>query len=69
MPEAVGAGAGERTARRLGDRAGDDSRGRVTRLGPLKRRVPRDRADRCSTELVAREQRSEKALVSYRIGR
>ena len=64
MTEAVGAGPGERTAGRLGYRAGYYSRGLVTRIGKLELRVPRDRDGRFSTELFARYQRSEKALVS-----
>ena len=64
MTEAVGAAPGERTAGRLGYRAGYYSRGLVTRIGKLELRVPRDRDGRFSTELFARYQRSEKALVS-----
>ena len=64
MTEAVGASPGERTADRLGYRAGYYSRGLVTRIGKLEFRVPRDREGRFSTELFARYQRSEKALVS-----
>ena len=64
MTEAVGAGPGERTAGRLGYHAGYYSRSLVTRIGKLELRVPRDRAGRFSTELFARYQRSEKALVS-----
>ena len=64
MTEALGAGPGERTADRLGYRAGYYSRGLVTRIGKLELRVPRDREGRFSTELFARYQRSEKALVS-----
>ena len=64
MTEAVGAGPGERTAGRLGYRAGYYSRSLVTRIGKLELRVPRDRDGRFSTELFARYQRSEKALVS-----
>ena len=64
MSEALGAASGERTASRLGDRAGYYSRGLVTRIGKLELRVPRDREGRFSTELFARYQRSEKALVS-----
>ena len=64
MTEAVGAGPGERTAGRLGYRAGYYNRGLVTRIGKLELRVPRDRQGRFSTELFARYQRSEKALVS-----
>ena len=64
MTETLGAGAGERTADRVGYRAGYYSRGLVTRIGKLELRVPRDREGRFSTELFDRYQRSEKALVS-----
>ena len=64
MTETVGAGPGERTADRTGYRSGYYSRGLVTRIGKLERRVPRDREGRFSTELFDRYQRSEKALVS-----
>ncbi len=47
-------------------RAGYYTRGLVTRIGKLELRVPRDREGRFSTELFARYQRSEKALVSSR---
>ena len=64
MTEGLGASAGERTADRLGYRAGYYSRGLVTRIGKLELRVPRDREGRFSTDLFDRYQRSEKALVS-----
>lgn len=64
MTDALGARSGERTADRLGYRAGYYSRGLVTRIGKLELRVPRDREGRFSTELFDRYQRSEKALVS-----
>ena len=64
MSEALGAGPGERTEGRRGYRAEYYSRGLVTRIGKLELRVPRDRDGRFSTELFARYQRSEKALVS-----
>lgn len=63
MTEAVGAGKGERTASRLGYRSGHYSRTLMTRVGKLELRVPQDRAGRFSTELFARYQRSERALV------
>ena len=63
MTEALGAESGERTAGRLGYRAGYYSRGLVTRIGKLELRVPRDRDGRFSTELFARYQCSEMALV------
>ena len=62
--EAVGAGPGERTPDRVGYRSGYDSRGVVTRIGKLERRVPGDREGRFSTERFDRFHRSEKALVS-----
>ena len=64
MDEALGAGKGERTAGRLGYRSGDYTRSLVTRVGKLELRVPQDRQGRFSTELFARYQRSEKALVA-----
>ena len=64
MTEAFGANSGERTADWLAYRAGYHSQGLVTRIGKLELRVPRDRDGRFSTELFARYQRSEKALVS-----
>ena len=63
MTEAVGAEKGERTAGRLSYRSGYYGRSLVTRVGTLELRVPQDRAGRFSTELFARYQRSEKALV------
>ena len=64
MTDALGAAPGERSAERLGYRAGHYSRGLVTRIGKLELRVPRDRDGRFSTDLFARYQRSEKALVA-----
>ena len=64
MTETLGAGPSERSADRRGYRAGYYSRSLVTRIGKLELRVPRDRDGRFSTELFARYQRSEKALVS-----
>jgi putative transposase len=64
MTDTLGASTGERTADRVGYRAGYYSRGLVTRIGKLELRVPRDREGRFSTELFDRYQRSEKALVS-----
>lgn len=63
MTEAVGADKGERTAARLAYRAGYYGRTLMTRVGKLELRVPQDRAGRFSTELFARYQRSERALV------
>ena len=64
MTEALGAAKGERTAARLGYRAGYYDRTLVSRVGKLELRVPQDRAGRFSTELFERYQRSEKALVA-----
>ena len=64
MSAALGAEPGERSASRVGYRAGHYTRGLVTRIGKLELRVPRDRDGRFSTELFSRYQRSEKALVS-----
>jgi putative transposase len=64
MTEAVGAARGERTASRLGYRSGYYERTLMTRVGKLELRVPQDRAGRFSTELFARYQRSERALVA-----
>ena len=64
MDAALQAGKGERTGGRLGYRSGHYPRTLVTRVGKLELRVPQDRQGRFSTELFARYQRSEKALVS-----
>src|SRR5215831_10726073 len=64
MDEAVGAQKRERTAERLGYRAGYYTRTLVTRVGKLALRVPQDRQGRFRTEVFERYQRSEKALVS-----
>jgi putative transposase len=63
MEEALGAGKGERSAGRQGYRSGYYGRKLITRVGTLELRVPQDRAGRFSTEVFARYQRSEKALV------
>jgi putative transposase len=64
MAEALGAGKGERTERRLGYRSGYYERDLITRLGKIELRVPQDRQGRFSTELFERYQRSEKALLA-----
>ena len=64
MDQALLAGKGERIAGRLGYRSGHYTRSLVTRVGKLELRVPQDRQGRFSTELFARYQRSEKALVA-----
>src|SRR5690242_11882227 len=63
MDEALQAGKGERTAGRLGYRAGYYSRMLVTRVGHIELRVPQGRQGRFRTEVFERYQRSEKALV------
>ena len=63
MSEAIGAAKGERTETRVSYRSGYYSRSLITRVGRLELRVPQDRMGRFSTELFARYQRSEKALV------
>src|SRR5437762_11140376 len=64
MDEALQASKGERTAGRLGYRAGYYSRMLVTRVGHIELRVPQDRQGRFRTEVFERYQRSEKALVA-----
>jgi transposase-like protein len=63
MTEVIGAAKGERSAARLGYRSGYYGRTLMTRVGKLELQVPQDRAGRFSTELFARYQRSERALV------
>ena len=63
MEEALQASKGERTAGRLGYRAGYYTRMLVTRIGHIELGVPQDRQGRFRTEVFERYQRSEKALV------
>jgi putative transposase len=63
MDEALGAGKGERTATRRGFRSGYYGRKLTTRVGTLELRVPQDRGGLFRTEVFARYQRSEKALL------
>jgi len=63
MNDALGASKSERSAARLGYRSGSYPRKLITRVGTLELRVPQDRQGRFSTEIFARYQRSEKALV------
>jgi putative transposase len=63
MDEALGAQKSERSADRVGYRAGYYTRTLVTRVGKLVLRVPQDRQGRFRTEVFERYQRSEKALV------
>ena len=64
MTDALGASSGERTKNRLGYRSVYYYRSLATRVDKLELQVPRDRDGNFSTELFARYQRSEKALVS-----
>jgi putative transposase len=63
MSEALLAGKSERIEARLGYRSGYYGRSLITRVGKLELRVPQDRQGRFRTEVFARYQRSEKALV------
>ena len=64
MTEHVGAAPYERTTERKGHRNGHKPRSLTTRVGTLTLRVPQDRDGTFSTELFARYQRSEQALVT-----
>lgn len=64
MEQSLQAAKGERTSERQGYRSGYYGRSLITRVGKLELRVPQDRQGRFSTELFARYQRSEKALVA-----
>ena len=63
VSEQIGATRYERTEERQGYRNGVRPRRLTTRVGPLTLRVPQVRAGEFSTELFARYQRSEQALV------
>jgi len=63
MDAHLGAGRYERSERRTGYRNGYKPRALHTRVGTLEPRVPRDREGTFSTELFARSQRTEQALV------
>jgi putative transposase len=63
MEEALGAGKNERTGERRGYRSGYYGRKLTTRVGTLELRVPQDRGGLFRTEVFARYQRSEKALL------
>jgi putative transposase len=63
MEEALGAAKGERTGERRGYRSGYYGRKLTTRVGTLELRVPQDRGGLFRTEVFARYQRSEKALL------
>lgn len=64
MDEALQAEKGQRSPHRLGYRSGYYPRTLVTRVGKIELRVPQDRQGRFRTEVFARYQRSEKALVT-----
>ena len=64
MTAHLGAGRYERGAGRSGYRNGTKPRTLTTRVGVLELRVPQDRDGTFSTELFARYQRSEQALVT-----
>jgi transposase-like protein len=64
MTAHLGAGRYERGAGRTGYRNGTKPRTLTTRVGMLELRVPQDRDGTFSTELFARYQRSEQALVT-----
>ena len=63
MDEALGAGKSERTGERRGYRSGYYGRKLTTRVSTLELRVPQDRGGLFRTEVFARYQRSEKALL------
>lgn len=63
MTAHLGAAPYERTESRTGQRNGYKPRQMHTRVGTLELRVPQDRAGTFSTQLFARYQRTEKALV------
>ena len=63
MTDHLGAASEERTDDRRGYRNGSYERELTTRVGRLELEVPRDREGTFQTELFARYQRSEKALV------
>ena len=64
MAAHVGAERYERVAGRTGHRNGYKPRTLATRVGTLELRVPQDREGTFSTELFARYQRTEQALVT-----
>lgn len=64
MTAHLGAVKHERTEGRTGYRNGTKPRTLVTRVGTLELAIPQDRDGTFSTELFARYQRSEQALVS-----
>src|SRR5918912_2940834 len=63
MTEHIGAAPYERSENRKGHRNGYKPRTLKTRVGTLQLLVPQDREGTFSTELFARYQRNEKALV------
>jgi transposase-like protein len=63
MNNTLGVDLYQRSASRMGYRAGYYPRQFITRIGTIELRVPRDREGKFSTELFERYQRSEKALL------
>jgi putative transposase len=63
MTEVLGAAKSARTTGRNGYRSGYYGRSLITRVGKLELRIPQDRSGQFSTELFARYQRAERALV------
>ena len=64
MSELIGAQKSERTESRAGHRSGYYGRSLTTRVGKISLRVPQDREGKFSTQIFARYQRSEKALLT-----
>lgn len=64
MEEALGAGKSERSEALQGYRSGYYGRSLMRRVGKLELRVAQDRQGQFRTEVFARYQRSEKALVA-----
>jgi len=60
MEQRLLAGKSQRTTARLGCRSGDYSRGLITRIGQLQRRVPQDRQGHFRTAVFERDQRSDR---------
>ena len=65
MDEALQASKGERTAGRLGYRAGYYTRMLVTRVGHIELRVPQDRQGRFRTKVFKRYQRNKSAATFW----
>lgn len=63
MTDFLDAAPGERSAERLGYRAGYYERGLITRVGKIELRVPRDRSGQFSTALFERVARAMRAFL------